>query len=215
MTPQAERQRMPEFTRTEKAAAVDKLSRWDLIAAIAEDADDAGVPITGGESQAATTRALEKVGMELASSTVKQLTVVAKFDWESMPDQRKVWRRYGWSVVDVLAESGFSPSAAAEFLDVPNRRTFAETKAEARRLAKTTDEDDRDRPDLSEAWAAWLTRAHALLADGAALEQRTEDEHPELDAEAGFARVAFQRMNERNFDTQLRAILDGGEVPSL
>lgn len=201
---------MPEFTRTEKAAAVDKLSRWDLIAAIAEDADTAGVPITGGESQAATTRALERAGLELASRTVKHLTVVAKFDWESMPEQRKVWRRYGWSSVMYFANAGYSPSAAEAFLDVPDLRTRAEIEAELRSGLPV---GQNDQPELNEAWAAWLTRAHALLADGVILDQRTEEEHADLDEEAGFARVMFQRMNERNFDTQLRQVLDGGEVP--
>lgn len=201
---------MTEFTRTERAASVDKQSRWDLIAAIAEDAVDNGVPITGGESQAATTRALENAGMELASSTVKELTVVAKFDHESMPGQRKVWRRYGWTIVSPLARAGYSPSAAAAYLDTPELRTWAEVKAEVRGLGGAHPQDD---PDLNEAWGAWLTRAHALLADGAALDQRTADEMTELDAEAGFARVVYQRMDERNFDTQLRKVLEGGEVP--
>lgn len=201
---------MTEFTRTERAASVDKQSRWDLIAAIAEDADANGVPITGGESQAATTRALESAGLELASGTVQKLTVAAKFDWESMPDQRKVWRRYGWSLVMELAKAGYSQSAAEAFLDVPDRRTKADVQAE---IARSREPVPQAEPELNEAWAAWLTRAHALLADGAALDQRTADEMTELDAEAGFARVVYQRMDERNFDTQLRKVLEGGEVP--
>lgn len=202
---------MPEFTRTAKAAAVDKLSRWDLIAAIAEDADANGVPITGGESQAATTRALENAGLELGSASVKHLTITAKFDWESMPEQRQVWRRYGWTIVRQLAGAGYSPSAAAAFLDGPNLRTRAEVQAE---LSKGLPGDQDTLPELNGAWAAWLTRAHALLADGVDLDQRTDEEHADpLDAEAGFARVMFQRMNERHFDTQLRQVLDGGGVP--
>ena len=101
-----------EFSRTKAAAATDKRSRWDLVAAIAEDAIDAGVPITSTASVSAAKDALDAVGLEMAPDTVRNLSCLAKFDHESTDRQRQEWRRYGTSIVQIVADAGLSQEAA-------------------------------------------------------------------------------------------------------
>ena len=96
------------------------------MAAIAEDAIDAGVPITSTASVSAAKDALDAVGLEMAPDTVRNLSCLAKFDHESTDRQRQEWRRYGPASCSGSQRPGWSQEAAFDLLAQPRRLTKSE-----------------------------------------------------------------------------------------
>lgn len=191
------------FSRTAKAAQSDRLTKWDLIAAIAEDAVEAGVPIGGAASVVAAKAALDAAGNEYADATVKHLCVIALFDHESTPKQRKIWRRYGWTCVRAVAQAGWSPEAAAVLLG-GDRKTQREIRATV--TAPSTFEGT-GAATFDERCSEALTRLYKVLRDFAALTVEAE----ELGSIGGHSQMAlglYRAINERVLDAELRNLLD-------
>lgn len=194
-----------EFSRTTEAAKADKLSKWDLIAAIAEDAVDNDVPIAGTASCVAAKAALDAAGHEHADSTVRHLCSIAKFDYESTPAQRKTWRTYGWSCVAVLAEAGWTHEAADDLLR-SERRSWRQIKDAV--SARSSARPPALPLPLNEAWHKWTRNMDALLTEGAHLASRAETEPVDLDAHAALGRLIYDRIVERQLDAELRQLIE-------
>ncbi len=205
-----------KFSHTEEAAKIDKRSKWDLIAAIALDAMENDVEIVSGESILAAKAALDKAGDEHADSTVHQLCVVAKFDHESDAKQRRVWRRYGWTVVRVLAQSGWEQDVACDFL-MGSAKSKRDVEAEVRRRAGTrTPAKVPGNPeiDLDAALVAAVNRLDAILTEFASLAERAETENVELSNHAQLALLIYERITERKIDAELRDLMESEGVQS-
>lgn len=198
-----------KFNRTNAAAIAEKHTKWDLIAAIAEDAVENGLPITGVDSQLAAKDALEAADSEYTAATVVQLCLLAKFDHESTSAQRQVWRQYGWTVVRSFARFGVSQEAAAEYLG-GERRTFRDVQALLRKSPVTR--AVHSQPSIDDAWKAWLNAINRLLIDGAHLAERSETETEQLGVYSAAARLIYERITERKIDAEIRQFLDSAEV---
>lgn len=200
-----------KFTRTRRAAEAEKTTKWDLIAAIADDAVEHGLPITGMTSQLAAREALDSAGNEYAVSTITNLCVVAKFDHESTAKQRQVWRTYGWSIVQRFAHGGYSQEEAARFL-TERRRSQREVEAFMRSMDIDVHKPDKPPVPLDDAWMAWLRNINRLLVEGAELAERSETEADQLGVYAALAMLTYQRIAERKIDAELRQLLESVET---
>lgn len=195
---------MPAFERTRKAAHKEKTSKWDLIAAIAEDAVEYGLPITGAQSQADAKRAMAIAGLEYADSTIEQLTVTAKFDYESTPAQRELWRRYGWTIVKQFARSSWTQEAAFEAL-----KSGVATKRQVEALLRAPGTVAAPLP-LPELWATYLAAQSKAFRLGAEAAERSEKE--DLDPQSNAAYLIYQRITERQIDAELRNLMESEVV---
>lgn len=195
----------PKFTRTAQAAKSDRLTKWDLIAAIAEDATEVGLPITGIHAVLAAKTALDAAGNEYADSTVKNLCVVAKFDHESTRAQRTVWRRYGWSVLRALAAAGWTQEAAADLLS-GERMSWRDVRHAVSPARSGATPDEQTAP-FDDRCAAAVTRLYKVLREFAALTSEAE----ELSAVGAHSRMAlglYQAINERVIDAEYRHLIE-------
>lgn len=188
------------FTLTQQAARNDKNSRWELIAAIAEDAVAAGLPITSGDSMLAAQQAAASVGLELAAGTVAKMAITAKFDHESTPRQREEWRRYGHRAVQELAVSGWSQDDAYELLHVQKRRTVAEVRHAIREATVHVDPEPRD---LNELMHRLLHDIDKWFTDMAKAADRAEAEGG-LDMHSAMTLAIYQSLTEKRIDAELR-----------
>lgn len=199
-----------EFSRTKAAAATDKRSRWDLVAAIAEDAIDAGVPITSTASVIAAKEALDAVGLEMAPDSVKSLSIVAKFDHESTDRQRQEWRRYGTSIVQRVAEAGWSQEAAFDLLAQPRRLTKSEV-GHAVKIAAAGTTGSPEPADINDVLHKRLHEINAWFTNMAQDADRAEAEG-ELDAYSEAVLEIYRALAERRIDAELRSLLDAEGV---
>jgi hypothetical protein len=193
------------FDRTRRAAAVDRTSRWDLIEAIGEDAVDAGLPITGFESQTQAGKACSEAGLELAASTVQHLTVMAKFVIESTSRQRQLWRRYGWTNVILFAKAGYTQEAAFEFLKGEHK---SRRDIEAHLMVRTI-----KLPPvvtLDERWATWGNDYLRLMMTGAELALLSE--RMELGSASALVAAMYHRLADRGLDAELQQLLAAEEA---
>lgn len=192
------------FARTKAAANVDKLSRWDLVAAIAEDAIDAGLPITSGASVVAAKDALDAVGLEMSPDSVRDLSCVAKFDHESTERQRQEWRRYGTSIVQEVAKAGWSQEAAYDLLAAPERLT----KAQVRQAVKGSNGAGTiEPPDINEVGHKLLHAIGNWFMDAAKFVERAEAEGG-LDAYSASVVELYHILTEKRLDAELRQLTD-------
>lgn len=197
-----------KFSRTETIAKSDRLTKWELIAAIAEDADEAGIPISGIESRLAAKVALDIAGSEYSDSTVASLCLVAKYDYESTAAQRRLWRRYGWTAVREFAKAGWSQSAAAEVLDGEHKgridiNAVLATTRKGPGAPKGVPFDDR--------CAQWVHRAAKLMMDGANLMAEAETVNA-LGSHSELMLMIYQRMSDRHLDIEIKRLLDAEAV---
>lgn len=192
------------FARTKAAANVDKLSRWDLVAAIADDAVDAGLPISSGQSAVAAKAALDAVGLEMTPGTVHNLTVLAKFDHESTDRQRQEWRRYGTSIVEKVANAGWSQEAAFDLLAAPRRRTVTEVR---HALTESRQNVLPDPPDINEVGHKLLHGIGNWFMDAAQFADRAEVEGG-LDAYSASVVELYHILTEKRLDAELRQLTD-------
>ena len=196
---------MPEFTRTRNAAQVERSSKWDLIAAIADDAVASALPITSMESKLAAKAAFESVGVDYADTTIRDLCTTARFDHDATDEQRRSWRPFGWSIARQFAMAGWSQEAAADwFRSIDTTPTQRLANAVIRDVAGPRPEPAP--PAIDDAWREWLNAATRLLMGGARLAERTDNENIELGAHSAMARVVYERMTERNLDAELREL---------
>ena len=196
-----------KFTRTEAAAKSDRLTKWDLIAAIAEDADEAGIAISGTESRIAAKSALAAAGSEYRDGTVSDLCVLAKFDYESTAAQRRIWRRYGWTSVREFAKAGWSQSAASQVLDGERKSRDEITAA----LSTTRRPSGPKTSPFDERCSQWVQRVARLMHDGALLLEESE----KVDALGGHAEMAlmiYQKLADKYLDAELRQLLESEGV---
>jgi len=197
-----------QFARTAKAATGDRLSKWELIEAIAADAVDNDFPISGAESCVAARAALDAAGNDHSDDVVKHLCMVAKFDVESTPRQRKLWREYGWTSIRVLAKGGWTQADAYELL-----RGEHKSRSEIERaIGAVSKRRDPGVPDLDEGWTAWLTHLNKIMMEGARLAERSDQPGVILGGYASMARVIYQRMTERQLDAEIRDLLSSEEA---
>ncbi len=196
---------LPKFTRTAQAAEKDRTSKWDLIEAIAADATDAGVPIVGLESRTAALEACAAAGTDYTSSTVKNLCIVAKFDSESTPEQRQVWRRYGWSVLRETANAGWTPDAAHELLSGERL-----TRQQVRAVLGTPGclEADAIAPSFDERVSAWVVRFQAVMHEGAQLVAEGDRDVVVPGGHAALMFAIFAKLREDQIDVELRHMLE-------
>ena len=188
------------FTRTAQAAGKDRQSRWELIEAIAIDATDNGVPITSLASIIAAKSALEQAGAEYADMTIKHLCLVAKFDHESTPRQRKEWRRYGWTAIGRVVNAGLSQEAAYSLLS-GDRKTVAEIQDMLR--SNVTPERRRTEPPFDLRCARWVQHMNALMMEGAGLVAESEQtEGIVIGGHAALALSIYRRLAERQLDAE-------------
>lgn len=199
----------PKFTRTATAAQSDRLSKWDLIAAIAADATEAGLPITGIHAVLAAKAALDAAGNEYADSTVKDLCVVAKFDHESTPAQRRVWRRYGWTTVRLVAKAGWSPETAADLLggERKSRREVTQTVGQVSGPGTT----EKPPEPFDDRCAEAVGRLQKVLRDLAALAAEAE-ELPTVGALSAMGLALYYAINEKVIDAEYRQLIEGEDV---
>lgn len=195
-----------KFVRTQEAASQDKKSRWDLVAAIAEDAIDAGIPISSADSMLATQKAASAVGLELSGSTVSHLAVLAKFDHESTDRQRQEWRRYGTSVVKEVVLAGWSQEAAFDLLSKPQRMTQAQVRHAVKSASNVV--NDVGTSDLNASLHSALNELSRWFRTVAALSERADAEDVELDAHASMCILMYQRMAEKRIDAELRQLFE-------
>lgn len=191
------------FTRTQNAAAAEKSTRWDLIEAIAADATDDGLAITGVASQLAAAAAFEAAGAEYTSGTIKKLCVLAKFDHESTVKQKKEWRRYGWTSVLPFARSGWSPEAAYDVLSGEMK-----TQTDVRAILAGSFEGPKSARPFDERCARWIQHMNGVLMEGAALAEEAENKHLQLGPYAERAMSIYRQLAERQLDAELRGFLD-------
>jgi hypothetical protein len=191
------------FRNTEQAAKTDRLSKWELIEAIAVDADENGLPICGVDTAIAAKQALDKAKHHHADTTVTNLCMVAKFDYESTAAQRRVWRRYGWTAIRLVAGAGWSQEHAAEFLG-DDKVTWLDIEAKVRGSSRSTTELP-----LGEAWEKWLNKMGTVLTEGAHLATRTAEETSvELSGHAAMAHMFYEHLSERAIDAELRQLFE-------
>jgi hypothetical protein len=192
---------MANFARTRLAAKADKAARWKLVDAVQEDADSNDIPVGSGETLVAIHEAVEDAGEDFTDNTVEALWRLAKFDADSTDRQREVWRRYGWSVIHVVAgaeaEGHWRKSDAVRFLDCEQRKTQAQVKAHIRSLRVV----DHKELDLNEAWHGLLGNLNAYFLAGAKLENET-DEAAELDAYAQASRMFYLRLIDKQIEAE-------------
>lgn len=198
---------MTEFARTKAAANTEKLSRWDLVAAIAEDAIDAGLPISSSASAVAAKEALDGVGLEMTPGSVLNLTVLAKFDHESTERQRQEWRRYGTSVVRELAKAGWSQEAAFDLLAAPKRLTVAEVN----HAIKGAKDHVVLVPPINEVGHKLLHAIGNWFMDAAQFADRAEAEGG-LDAYSASVVELYQILTEKRLDAELRQMMDAEQI---
>lgn len=201
-----ERPAPPTYIRTAEAARVERLGTWTLIEALGADAADAGLPVTGLASRLAAANALEEAGCDYSSATVRDLAAVAKFDTESTPEQRLTWRRYGWTLLRVVAKSGTSPAEAHELL-AGDRLTRAQVVAAVGNGPGTTEPEPE--VDLDTAFENWLKRFHGVMCDGAALADRADREAAVLGGFAAMALLLYRRASESQIDAEYRQLTEG------
>lgn len=195
-----------KFSRTQEAAKTEKRSKWDLIEAIALDAVDNDVPISGMDSRLAAKAALDAVGNEHAERTIYGLCMVAKFDHESTGSQRQLWRKYGWTAIRTVAEAGVTQDAAFGMLAGRDRLTFREIeKAVARANPRTGVTATLA---LDEALRRWVNRLDAVLTEGAELAERAYNEDAELSSRSELALAIYDRITERKIDAELRELME-------
>lgn len=200
-----------EFSRTKAAAATDKRSRWDLVAAIAEDAIDAGVPITSTASVSAAKDALDAVGLEMAPDTVRNLSCLAKFDHESTDRQRQEWRRYGTSIVQRISDAGWSQEAAFDLLSGPRRLTWAQVGEAIKASSPSARTPADGPPDINAVLHKRLHEINAWFTNMAQDADRAEDEGG-LDAYSEAVLEIYRALAERRIDAELRSLLDAEGV---
>lgn len=206
-TASEERGLHPTFNRTKQAATVDRATRWGLIEAIAADAVDNDLPISGIKSQLAACSALTEAGNEYAESTVHDLCVVAKFDQESTPTQRQLWRTYGWSNVRLAAKAGWSQKEVAALLSGDHKSLSDIQRALDRSKGRDTPAPPAP---LDDRWAAWVNHQNALLMEGARLDAETE-EAGGVGGHAHLGRMIYHQIVERQLDAEIRTLLDEAE----
>lgn len=191
------------FARTQAAAATEKLSRWDLVAAIAEDAVDAGLPISSTASAMSAKDALDAVGLEMTPGSVRNLAVLAKFDHESTPRQREEWRRYGTSIVLEVAAAGWSQEAAFDLLSGTTRRKVAEVRHEIKAASHNVVAE----PDINEVGHKLLHGIGNWFMDAAKFVERAEAEGG-LDAYSASVVELYHILTEKRLDAELRQLTD-------
>lgn len=196
-----------KFKRTAAAAQRDKQSKWDVIQSIAEDASEAGLPIVGIESRTEARKALKAAGHEHEDNTVRDLCLVAKFDHESTPAQRKTWRRYGWTIPHQFAKRGWSQEAAEKHLVGPGLLSKSEAVAIASGKNADDDTPEVEKP-LDERWTSWVQRLSTLMTEGAKLAAETDDTGLVLGGYAALARELYDRLAERQIDAEYRQLLE-------
>lgn len=200
------------YLNTTAAAKSEKRSSWDLISAIAIDATENGVLVGSLESRVAAKDAMDGEGLEYKDSTIKHLCVLSQFDYDSSATQRRVWRRYGWSAVYILANAGWSQEAAAKFLDVEKRRTFREAQAAASRKVAPNAKPSASActpGQLDRAWADWANKLTSLMLRGAELAEASEQhEGVEWSGHAAIAQMVYGRIVERQLDAEIRDLLE-------
>ena len=189
------------FARTAQAASQERLSKWDVIEAIAADADDAGLPITGAQTQVSAAAAFTDAGLEYTPTYIKSLCTLAKFDWESTPEQRKIWRRNSQTNVLILAEAGWSQSAAAELLIV--QRTQTEVRAEVQKYAKPSTRTRARAATFDDRCGDWVSQMNKVMMDGASLLEEAESEQYDLGPHAEMALSIYRRLAERQIDAEI------------
>lgn len=194
------------YTRTAKAAAADKASKWVLIEAIATDARRSGLDIDGTPSQLEAKKALAEAGHEHADTTVQELCALAQFDNESTDKQRAVWRCYGWTSVSLLRRAGWSRHDAARFL-AGKRKTRRDIKG-----VLATRPASREELPLDDAWDEFLTKMYTLLLSGAKLANRSTEENVQLGTRAELGYHIYQRIAEHNIDAEARAFFEQAEA---
>lgn len=195
-----------KFSRTEEAAKNEKQSKWALIEAIADDAVDNGVKIASVESQIEARKACFAAGNEHADETVRSLCVVAEFDRESNPGQRRTWRSYGWSIIAEVAKAGWSQERASAFL-AGTRRSQREVRAEIAKRAEGGSRRPGFPQDPNEFWHKWVSRIDrdlALAAEAMEFYGDTED----LDSHSVLAALVYERITESKIDAELRELID-------
>jgi hypothetical protein len=203
----------PVFNRTVEAARHERVSQWQMIEAIALDAADNALPITGIDSIVAAKSAFESAGVDYSQNTVRALCLVAKFDHESTAAQRTVFRSYGWSVVQRVASAGWSQEAAAAFLSEGRRSHKDVTEAVKRANVGTrTGDKARTRDDLVADWEQSLNRLNVVLTDCARLAEETDNLGIDLGGYAAFARLIYERITERKLDAEIREFLTTQEA---
>lgn len=190
------------FKRTARAAHSERLSKWDLIAAIAEDAVEADLPITGIDSILEAKRALDAAGNEYADNTIKSLCFLAKFDYESDAPQREVWRRYGWATVVEVAKAGWTPEAGVDLLD-GERKSHREVRAA---LVASSDVATGKPASFDDRCAEWVGRLLKVLMDGRALATEAEGVDS-VGSQAALALHYLAAINDKVTDAELRQIL--------
>jgi len=195
---------MPEFTRTRTAATAERTSKWELIAAIAEDATACALKITSMDSQLAAKAAFEAAGCDYADRSIKSLCVVAKFDHEATDAQRSTWRGTGWSLINVFAMAGWSQEAVVAWFRASACPTHSRAVAAVRDAAGPKPEPA-PMP-IDDAWRHWLSAVNRVLTDGARLAERTEVENAELGAHSAIAALIYERLTERKLDAELREL---------
>jgi len=185
----------------------DRESRWDLIAAIANDASSLNLPITGVRALVATKEALEQAGCDYAATTIKQLSVTAKLYDNGSTEQKTIFETYGWTIVRDLAKAGWTPADAANLLG-SEHRTRADVASAIRDLRGPGTPEPKPEPPLGDAWKAWLYKINRDLIEGARLAERSDIEDVVLDAYSAFAELIYQRITERKLDAELREFFD-------
>lgn len=196
----------PKFKRTYTAAQVEIQSEWDLIEAIAEDAAEENLPITGLDSVLAAKSACEAAGKSVTDETVKALCIVAKFDADSTTKQRRVWRRYGWTAIRTVARRGLSQEAAYEMLAGSHK-----TVREIERAIPPSRVHVYPKP-LPERWLAWAAEMNRVMMRGTQLAAETDAAGLDLDGDAAFAAIIYDRITERKIDAELRELLEQSNV---
>jgi hypothetical protein len=192
------------FKNTERAAAHERASKWEVIEAIATDAAEADLAITGATTQLACSLAFERAGTEYKSATIVKLCGLAKFDHESTVRQRKEWRRYGWTVVNRVVEAGWSQEAAYELLKGKERKTQNEVISAVGYVVA----GKKSRNTIHERLAEWVNHANILLTDGAELLVEVENTRAILTGSDDLAINLIRRFTERHIDAELREFFD-------
>jgi hypothetical protein len=198
------------FTRTAQAANQERLSKWDVIAAIAADADEAEIPITGGQSQVAAAAAFSDAGLDYTPAYITDLCTLAKYDWESTPKQRQVWRSNPPTNVLILAKAGWAQAAAAEVL-IP-KPTGSEIRAEIQKYAKTSNRTKARAATFDDRCADWVSHMNHVMMDGAGLLEEAETEQYQLGPHAEMALGIYRRLSERQLEAEIHRFFESQEA---
>jgi len=201
-----------KYRNTQAAAKSNRTEPWALIAAIAIDAHENGELVGSLESRLAAKEAMDAEGLEYKDETIKHLCVLSQFDYDSTPAQRKIWRRYGWTSVHILASSGWTQAHAASFLDSEKRRTLREVQARAGRKVASNEAPsvfEYTPARLDRCWADWANKLTTLMMRGAELAEASEaHEGVEWSAHASIAQMVYGRIVERQLDAEIRDLLE-------